>query len=391
MQEGLPIDKTYDWVDLQFVDENVVPEDALVDWDPVNEVFITSAEKFPDGQTAKRKVVVYYPEELWDITWHDGSPLTLADFMMSMIMTWAPGMEGSPIYDSSQAPVLQSFMSTFKGFRVVSEDPLVMEYYSDTWYLDAEANVVPYRTLFWPEYGYGQAPWHMIAVSNKAEMAGELAYSANKSDELEVEWMSYIGGPSLEILEAKLDEAIAEAYIPFAPTMSQYVTADEAVARYENLKAFYEDKGHFWVGTGPYILDEVYLVEKTLTLVHNPNYIDLADKWAIFAEPMLAEVAVDGPGRVIAGQEAVFDVFVTFKGENYLADDIDNVKFLLFSATNELVEVGQAELVSDGYYTVTLSAEVTGELESGSNKLEIAVAPIPVSIPSFGTLEFVVE
>ncbi len=31
--------------------------------------------------------------------------------------------------------------------------------------------------------------------------------------------MSWIGGPSLEILAAKLDEAIAENYIPFEPTM----------------------------------------------------------------------------------------------------------------------------------------------------------------------------
>jgi peptide/nickel transport system substrate-binding protein len=378
-------------VTLDFADSIAVPGDVWVDWDAENEVFITADEKFPDGLTAKRKVVYYYPAELWDITWHDGSPLTVGDFVMGMIMTFATGTEGSPIFDESQAPPLESFLATFKGFKLVSTDPLVFEYYSDTWYFDAEQNAVPYRTQFWPEYGYGQGSWSMMAVSNKAEAAGELAYSADKSDALEVEWMNFLGGPSLEILAAKLDEAIAENHIPFEPTMSMYVTAEEAAARYANLKAFYEDHDHFWVGTGPYVLDEVFLVEKTLTLVHNPNYIDLADKWALFSAPRLAEIAVDGPGRVVIGEEAVFDVFITDAGEPYPSADVTEVKYLLFDATNELVGQGLAELVEDGYYTVTLDADATGALESGANKLEVVAILIPVSIPAIGDYEFVSE
>jgi peptide/nickel transport system substrate-binding protein len=391
IETGLPVGKTYDWVSLEFADTIEVPGDVWVDWDVENEVFITADEKFPDGLTAKRKVVHYYPAELWDITWHDGSPMSVGDFVMSMIMTFAPGTEGSPIFDESQAPVLESFLSTFKGFKIVSTDPLVFELYSDTWYFDAEINAVVYRSAFWPEYGYGQAGWPMMAVANKAEAAGELAYSADKSDALEVEWMNFIGGPSLEILAAKLDEAIAENHIPFEPTMSQFVTAEEAAARYANLQAFYNDHGHFWVGTGPYVLDEVYLVEKTLTLTHNPNYPDLADKWALFSSPRLATTAVDGPGRVVAGEEAVFDVFVTDAGDPYASADVAEVKYLLFDANNELVATGLAELVDEGYYTVTLDADTTGALESGATKLEVVTVVIPVAIPSIGAYEFVTE
>ncbi len=391
VQTGLPVGKTYDWVDLQFADEIVVPGDVWVDFDFENNVFITAAEKFPDGLTAKRHVVYYYPAELWDITWHDGSPLTIGDFVMSMIMTFAPGTATSPIFDESQAPALESFLSAFKGFRIVSADPFVVELFSDVWYMDAETCAVPFRTAFWPEYGYGQASWAMIAVSNLADAAGELAYSADKADTLEVEWMNYIGGPSLEILAAKLAEATAANLIPFEATLGQYVTAEEATLRYANIAAFYGEYGHFWIGTGPYILDDVYLVEKTATLTHNPNYIDLADKWAIFSEPMLGEVAVDGAGRVTIGAEATFDVFVTFKGEPYPADQVAEVKYLLFDATGALAEVGPAELVTDGQYLVTLSAETTAALAAGANKIEIAVVLIPVSIPAFGSFEFVTE
>jgi peptide/nickel transport system substrate-binding protein len=381
--DTLPVTKTYDYVDLQVASEIAVPADAWIDWDPVAQTFIPAG----DGVTAKVKSVVYYPENLFTITWHDGSPLTVADFVMLMIMTFDPGYEASAIYDEAQAAVVESFKSTFKGFRITSTDPLVIEYYTDTWFIDAEYNIYS----MWPYYGYGEAPWHTIAIGNKADAALELAYSADKSDANEIEWMSFIAGPSLEILSAKLAEAAAESYIPYAPTMGTYVTAEEAAARYANLAAFYETYGHFWVGTGPYILDDVFSVEKTLTLTHNPNYIDLADKWAIFAEPMLAEVAVDGAGRVTIGEEATFDVFVTYKGEPYAGTDISFVKYMVFDAEGTLVLVGEAEFVADGQYLVTISAEDSAALAAGANKLEVAVAPIPVAIPSFGTFEFVTE
>ena len=345
-----------------------------------------------DYTSATRKVVYHYPEGMYeDMVWHDGSNMSAGDFVMTIIMGYAVGLEGSPLYDASQAPVLESALSTFKGVKIVSTDPLVIESYSDTWEVDAENNAVLFRAAYWPEYGYGQGSWAMMAVANKAEESGELAYSADKADAQEVEWMNFIGGPSLDILSAKLDEAAAESYIPFAPTMSQFVTEEEAATRYANIKSFYEDHGHFWIGTGPYILDEVFLVEKTGTLVHNPNYPDPADKWAQFSEPKLAEVAIDGAGRATIGEEATFDVFVTAFGEAYPADEVSEVKYLLFDATNALVATGEAEFIADGQYMVTLSADETAALEAGATKLEIAVVVIPVSIPTIADFEFVVE
>ena len=39
--------------------------------------------------------------------------------------------------------------------------------------------------------------------------------------------------------------------------------------RYANFKKWYEDHGHFWVGTGPYYLDQVFTTEKSLVLKNN--------------------------------------------------------------------------------------------------------------------------
>ena len=342
----------------------------------------------PEYLTARSKSVVTYPADLFEtVKWHDGSPLSVADFVMNMILTFDQGTEGSPIFDASQVGSLESFKSAFKGMRITSTDPLTIEFYSDVFYLDAEWIV----TTLWPQYAYGEHPWHSLALGIMAEANEELAFSADKADQLEVEWMSYIGGPSLAILRAKNDQAIEEAYIPYAPTLGQYVTADEAVARYNNLLDWYQARGHFWVGTGVYYLNTVFPVEKTLTLTRFQDHPDRADRWSQFGEPMIAEVEVDGPGRVTTGEEAAFDVFVSFEGEAYPSADIQDVQYLLFDATGALAEQGMAELVEEGLYSVTLSPETTGALEAGSNRLEVIVVATVVSIPSSTSFEFVTE
>ncbi|RME65575.1 MAG: ABC transporter substrate-binding protein, partial [Caldilineae bacterium] len=153
---------------------------------------------------------------------------------------------------------------------------------------------------------------------------------------------------------------------------------------------FYDKMGHFWVGTGPFILDTVSPVEGSVSIVRNPDYPDPASKWAGFGEPKLATVEVDGPGQVVAGTDVVFDVFVTFHDEAYPADEIAAAKYLVFDATGALVDTGDAELVADGEYMVSLSGDVTGKMEAGAAKIEVAISSSVVSIPSFSSFEFVV-
>jgi peptide/nickel transport system substrate-binding protein len=385
-QEGLPIGVTYDWVDLSFESEIVVPEDAWSDWDGANGTWITVGERFPEGATAKTKSTVYYEDDLFEkMKWHDGSPLTPADFVMGMIHDFAFGKEDSPLYDDAQAGDVESLLTEFKGVRIASMDPLVIETWRDGYVLDAENTI----TTNWPEYGYGNGAWHMMAIGNMAEEAGELAYSADKADLAEIEQTSFIAGPSLEILKAKLDQAVEENYIPFPAVMSEFVTAEEAAERYDNLLKWYQVHGHFWAGVGPYFLEKVFPVEKTLVVTRNQEYADPANKWDRFGTPAIPVAEIDGPGRVDIGAEAVFDIFVTFEGEPYAAADMSKVTYLVFDATGALAVSGDAEMVEEGYYTVTLDADTTSGMDAGSNKLEVVVVSKVVSIPTFESFEFV--
>lgn len=392
--EGLPMTKTLDWVDLSFQPEVQVPADAWIDWDAANQKFITVGEKYPDGLTSNTRVTVYYPGDMFDkVTWHDGSPLSAADFVMNIIQVFDQAKPESEIYDEAAIPGTDGFQNHFKGVRIVSTDPLVIETYDDAFQLDAETLISNFglypNPTWWPQYAFGESPWHTIAVGYLAEANRELAFSTDKAGALEVEWMNFVSGPSLEILKKYLDQANNESFIPYAATLGQYITPEEAKARYQNLDSFYSEHNHFWVNAGPFVLDEVFPVEKTISLTRYDAYPDPADKWSRFGAPKIASVEMDGAGQVQSGSEAIFDVYVDFNGEPYPNEEISEVNYLLFDATGNLVRTGKAEAMDAGHYQVILPEDVTSQLEAGSNKLEVAVISSVVSIPSFASYEFV--
>jgi peptide/nickel transport system substrate-binding protein len=272
---------------------------------------------------------------------------------------------------------------------------LVITTYDDQIYLDAEW-LVGYSGYTWyPSYTYGGAPWQTLALGNLADAstdpATELAWSTDKAGAKSVEWMSFIAGPSIAILKGWLDTASGENYIPYAATMSKYVTADEATARWASTLAWYKLQGHFWIGNGPFYLDKAFPVEKTLTLNRYPNYPDSASRWAVFSAPMIPVVAVDGPGQVSIGTEAKYDVNITFQDQPYPADKIDQVKYLVFDSTGAVVLQGAATAAEAGHYTITIAAADSAKLAAGSNKLEVVTTSLAVSIPTITDYEFVAK
>jgi peptide/nickel transport system substrate-binding protein len=388
-REGLPINQNLDWLTVTTAPQVDVPEDTWVDWDATEQRFITAGEKFPEGLTANVKSVVIYPTDLFEtVKWHDGSPISVGDFVMSMIQFFDVAKPESSIYDESLALSVNAQLGSFKGYRITSTDPLTIEAYNDTYYSDAELNILP----LWPQSPFGltgENSWPVLAISDLAEAAGELAYSQDKADNAEIENTSWVGGPSLEILARYLDQAAGESYIPYEPTLGQYITKEEADARYANFQQWYEDHGHFWVGTGPYYLDQVFTTEKSLVLKNNEEFVDLADRWSAFSEPKLASVQLDGPAQVKGGEEAVFDALVSFHDQPYAAADIKEVKYILYDTTGAVVEVGEANMLAEGQYQMTLDADTTSKLPNGSARLEVVIVPIPVAIPAFTSLDFV--
>jgi len=285
IETGLPVGVSDDdpgyWCQLSFASEIPVPPTAWADWDAGDQTWITAEERAvydPDYELfAKRKSTVVYPEDIFELPMHDGSTLSLGDFIMSMIMTWDRGKEESPIFDESEQAGVNSTLVNFKGWVIESTDPLTITTYSDVYALDAEHCI----TTCWPGYGtYGEfAPWDTVAVGMLAEMDNALAFSKSKSDLLGVEWADYMKGPSLDVLADYLADAEGEGFIPYEPTMGDYVDQAEAAERYANLSAWYAKYGHFWVSCGPFYLVQVYPLYKQIQLRAFFAYPDESDKW----------------------------------------------------------------------------------------------------------------
>ncbi len=384
VQEGIPVSRTLDWLKLEFLPEITVPQDAWADWDPVNQRFITVGEKYPDGVTAKTKTVVYYDENLFQMKWHDGSRVSLADGVLSFILTFERAKPESPIYDEAAVSAFESFMRHFRGLKIIQKDPLIVEVYSDLFYPDAEW-IASSRA----DYLFTSTPLQGFAIGILAEQNKELAFSAAKSDKLKVERANYIAGPALAILEKYRAQALEQSFIPYENVLREFITPEEAKERYRLLGEWYTAHKHFWVGNGPFYLDSVYPVEKNIVIKRFADFPDPPDKWLRFSEPRIAEVEILGPMQVQIGGSETFNIEVTFKGEPYAVADIDFVKFLVFDAQGQLALMGEAQAVRDGLWQVVLSPEQTAQLAVGANRLEVIVVSKLVSIPSSAEVTFV--
>ncbi len=352
VKTGLAITKTLDWVTLTTTDTIEVPGNAWVDWDAANQEFITAGEKYTYTLTANSKVSVHYPADMFNtVTWHDGSPISLGDFVMNMIMKFDPAKPDSPIYDESQVPSLDAFLSHFKGLMIESTNPLVITTYDDVFYLDAELMV----QTWYPSGGYyssGNSPWHSLTPAIRAEEVGELAFSAEKANQLGVEWTNFIGGPSLAILESWMNQSASEHYIPYLPTMGNYVTQGEADARWAALQAWYTAHHHFWLGTGPFYVQQISYDPKSLTLARFDAYPDAAGRWDAFAAPAQPELLINhtsgAPGSYfnVTGTGFPPNGQATIVVNNHILDQlqVDSSGGISFTLSSERSAPGQYHL-----------------------------------------------
>ncbi len=235
----------------------------------------------------------------------------------------------------------------------------------------------------------------MIAIGWLAEKDSLLAFTSDKADALVVEWMSYIAGPSLSILATKLGEAKTAQFMPYEEVLGSNafynVTKSEATAKYTALETWYGDKGHFWVGYGPFYLDSVDTLAPSVTIKAYREHPDKADRWAGFAEPKLPELSISGPEpeTVIQTIAAYFNVSITFKGDPYETDDLDFVKYLIIGPAGDVKSIGTATPEADGRWKITLSAADTSVLPVGSNKIEVVASSKLVSIPASDSVSFI--
>ena len=380
--EDAPVQRNLDWLTLEREEEIQVPGDTWIDWDSEANRFVRVDEKHPDGISARTRTRIRYEEGYLDRQWHDGSKMSLADVVLPYILLFERADENSPLYDRSHVPAFQTFQRHFRGWRIVSRDPLVVEVYSDQIYPDAET-IVAARVP-------STQPWHTLALGIRAEVNGELTFSSDKADQTGETWLSMVSGPSLPVLDRHRREAAATGWVPFAETLGDMTRDGGPDQRYSALAEWRDQRGHYWIGDGPFYLHSVYPVEGSLVLRRYEGFPDRSDKWLRFTEAQIPVVSVEGPMTVATNEGAEFRIDIQFQGEPYPRAGIDSVEYLLLAANGDVQTRGEAVAVEteEGAWQVSIAQKHIAALGSGANRLEVTVKSNRVALPRFGSHAF---
>ena len=380
VEDGVPVVRSLDWLSLETAPEIVVPNDAWIAWDNDAGRFRTVGEEYPEGITARTRSIVEYEPGYLERRWHDGSQVSLADIVLPWIVLFERADEGSRLFDPAHLPSFEFFQRHFRGWRIVDTDPLTIEIYSDQIFPDAEF-IVASRTP-------GTQPWHTMALGILAERAGDLAFSSNKADRQQVDWMSLVAGPSLPILDDHLEAARAQAFVPYESLLGDLLREGEAEARYAALAEWRAERRHFWVGDGAYYLHSVHPVAGSVVLRRFEGFTDPADKWLRFAVAEIPALELDGPMMVRLDETAEFELAVTFQGEPYPEEALEEVTFLLFDGSGELALQGDPEPAAGSRWTIRLTPDELEDLGTGANSLEVVVTSRRVAMPVFASHAF---
>ncbi len=382
VQEDVPVERTHDWLSVDTVEEIPVPPETWIDWDTGDERFVTVAEKHPEGITARTRTRVHYEADYLQHQWHDGTTFSLADVVLPWILTFTRADEDSELFDPSYLPTFEVFQRHFRGWRIVSRQPLVIDIYSDQIYPDAEA-IVAARTPT-------AQPWHTLVPAILAERSGELAFSSNKADRLKANWLSMVAGPSLSVLERHLGSALEQQHVPYQAQLGELIEESEAVQRYNALTDWYRERGHFWVGSGPFYLHSVHAVEQAVVLRRFEDFPDPADKWLRFVQPKIPELNLDGPMMIAVDRNRphTFQLDITYQGEPYDHEDLEAVNYLLFDGDGAPALRGRARPGDDGRWLIKLTPDQLAALGTGANSLEVAVTSHRVALPAFASHAF---
>ncbi len=292
-----------EWIDVNSTDEIDVPNDAIISWDeeegsaiyadddymhdavglatawlatyererPRDRDKITRQKEAVDALQAIRdrgyltSSVMYrvtYSDEIFDLKWHDGSSFSIADIIMAHITKTQLMDEKSSLYDEYYAQLHASDLDGFKGFRIVSEKPLIIDYYTDSFSHLASKTMKP----LWVDYGSGQQSWAMAAAAQRSIKKGEASYSEGMSEYYGSVFLDYTKGDGNEMLLKNIEAYKNTAYIPYSELLSKYLTPSDASEQFQNILDFYKSYNHLSIGMGPYMITNVDALTPSLTL-----------------------------------------------------------------------------------------------------------------------------
>ncbi|MBU0935866.1 MAG: ABC transporter substrate-binding protein [Spirochaetes bacterium] len=214
--------------------------------------------------------------------WHSGAPIEFADiaYAIAFGFEWAT-RDGTDdkFYDSSFDANVTPGLATAKGY-VFNADGSVTNFYDFNWPMDkntvaASGSVSPkagnpgrQTVVSWDIY---EACALLVA---EGAASGKI-YSFTPTDGTTA--VDVIATESVADLKAKLEDMKARQYVPVS--IKQWVTPQQAVARYDASLKFLETYGHLYISNGPFMISKIDNRTNSVELTAVRDYLYQSDYW----------------------------------------------------------------------------------------------------------------
>ncbi|MGH2614922.1 MAG: ABC transporter substrate-binding protein, partial [Thermomicrobiales bacterium] len=328
-----------------------VPADALM-WDAAAKAWTPVGA----GVTAVSKVTYDY-SQYFQAPFHHGAQITPADLFYSIAQAWEFAYDEDRLQiETALGVVARPFLETFKGFRLLEDDRL--ETYVDFWHFEPDY-IASYAIA-----GGVSTPWELLyAMDDVVFNERRGAYSDTAAARFSVPWLSLVTETDARLVIRTLRRFLDDGAFPeaiFNLNGRNFVTADDATARYQASIDWFDETNLLVISNGPFFL----------TRYDPPAQFAQADAFRAegypfqpgdweFGEPPTLSLDVEPPPPALLG-DAV-SVPVTVAGPGVLS-----LRYALVdpSATDPdatIVASGEAE-GAEGAFSVEIGPDVTGAL-----------------------------
>jgi peptide/nickel transport system substrate-binding protein len=310
--------------------------------------------------------------------WHSGQPVTIADIMYATAFAyeWAnKDSDNDKYYDEAYASQYQSTLPISKG-TVLNKDGTFTTYFDFNWPMDkdrvaATGTVSPkagnpgrQTMVSWEIY---EALAKLVAEGSKS--GTQYSFSSDPS----VTEVDVINPKCVADIKAKLQDFVAAKYVP--DTIKQWVTPEQAVARYNAAIKFIDTYGNAYISNGPFFISKVD---------YNANYIELSafrdypyksDYFPKLFRTTITRIDdVKVPATAQRNADAKIDIqvsAVTYPDDTAkAADNKAKVTVSMIMADNS-EKLYTAKYVSAGNFQVVIPAKDLGALKPGAYTLVV--------------------
>jgi hypothetical protein len=212
----------------------------------------------------------------------DGSAMETADVIYPFVFAYRWGAKANAAADAHE-PRLESTLAAMReslaGLKIARVER-TKHVIAENWEIFQKSPVVEIYLRDVPRDEqqvaalappWSTVPWHLLALMEEAVTRGYAAFSEKESERRRIPWMDLVRDQELRV---KLLHLIAqferESYRPEA--LKEFVTAEEAQARWRSLEVFAKKYGHFLVTNGPFRLTEWNSASVVLQAVREVTY-----------------------------------------------------------------------------------------------------------------------